>query len=193
MRAPVEHLDDREHDSSGREPRLAGDRRREDRRDDVRVRRGDAAENHGRRPETKRYDRRVSTPEPGWPLRRIVVLPLVLFVVVSAVSLHAREAAPREARATAPAPVTLGDAGARPGRSSSRRAAAATGSNAEGGVGPRLAGAQITVDAAKAQIDNGGGIMPARARHRRQRGRRPRLPDRRIFAKLARAAIRDGW
>jgi hypothetical protein len=33
---------------------------------------------------------------------------------------------------------------------------------AEGGVGPRLAGAQITLEKARAQIDNGGGIMPAR-------------------------------
>src|SRR6187397_1582238 len=31
----------------------------------------------------KGYDGRVSTPEPGWPLRRIVLLPLALFVVVS--------------------------------------------------------------------------------------------------------------
>ena len=30
-----------------------------------------------------------------------------------------------------------------------------------GGAGPRLAGAAITLAAAKAQIDNGGGIMPA--------------------------------
>ena len=35
------------------------------------------------------------------------------------------------------------------------------GLQAEGGVGPRLAGAQITLAAAKTQIDNGGGIMPA--------------------------------
>ncbi len=36
------------------------------------------------------------------------------------------------------------------------------GTNAQGGVGPRLAGARITLPAAKAQIDNGGGIMPAK-------------------------------
>jgi mono/diheme cytochrome c family protein len=30
-----------------------------------------------------------------------------------------------------------------------------------GGVGPRLAGAQISLAAAQAQIDNGGGVMPA--------------------------------
>jgi hypothetical protein len=34
--------------------------------------------------------------------------------------------------------------------------------SAQGGVGPRLAGARITVDEAKTQIDNGGAIMPAR-------------------------------
>ena len=30
-----------------------------------------------------------------------------------------------------------------------------------GGIGPPLAGASITIEAAKAQIDNGGGAMPA--------------------------------
>ena len=34
--------------------------------------------------------------------------------------------------------------------------------NAQGGVGPRLAGASITLPVVKAQIDNGGGIMPAK-------------------------------
>jgi len=36
------------------------------------------------------------------------------------------------------------------------------GTNAEGRIGPRLAGTLLTPAAAKTQIDNGGGIMPAR-------------------------------
>jgi mono/diheme cytochrome c family protein len=57
--------------------------------------------------------------------------------------------------------VTLGDAGR--GRIVFKETCAAChGSRAQGGVGPRLAGARITLAAAKFQIDNGGGVMPAR-------------------------------
>ena len=35
------------------------------------------------------------------------------------------------------------------------------GDKAQGGIGPKLAGAPISLAAAKAQIDNGGGAMPA--------------------------------
>jgi mono/diheme cytochrome c family protein len=104
----------------------------------------------------------VSTPEPGWPLRRIVVLPLVLFAVVSAsvftlAKLHLAKPA---TTATASGPVTLGDA--QGGQAVFKQTCGGChGLNAQGGVGPRLAGAQITVAAAKTQIDNGGGIMPA--------------------------------
>ena len=102
----------------------------------------------------------MSTPQPGWPLRRIVVLPLVLFAVVSAsaftlAKLHLAKPA------TTSGPVTLGD----PQRGQAvfkQTCGGCHGMNAQGGVGPRLAGAHISVDTAKAQIDNGGGIMPAR-------------------------------
>src|SRR4029453_10374353 len=76
------HLNRREHESRSRQPDLARDGGREHPHDRVRVRSADAAENHQR--ERKRYDRRVSRRESRWPLRRIVVLPLALFVVVSA-------------------------------------------------------------------------------------------------------------
>jgi len=87
------------------------------------------------------------------------VLPLVLFVVVSAgvfalAKLHlAKPAAPSGA-------VKLGDAAH--GRVVYvQKCAACHGMQAQGKVGPRLVGAGITVAAAKAQIDSGGGIMPA--------------------------------
>jgi cytochrome c550 len=108
----------------------------------------------------KRYDRRVSTPEPRWPLRRLVVVPLVLFVVVSATAFALAKLHLAKPEASA-APVKLGDA--KRGQVIFRQTCGGChGMNAEGGIGPRLAGAQITIAAAKTQIDNGGGIMPAR-------------------------------
>ena len=111
--------------------------------------------------EIKRYDRLVSTPEPGWPLRRIVVLPLVLFVVVSASVFALAKLHPAKPEATAATtPATLGD----PTRGQvifTQTCGGCHGLKAEGGIGPRLAGAQITIGEVKAQIDNGGGIMPA--------------------------------
>ena len=104
----------------------------------------------------------MSTPEPGWPLRRIVVLPLVLFAVVSAsaftlAKLHPAKPSTPAASST---PVTLGDA-QRGEAIFKQTCGGCHGMNAQGGVGPRLAGAKISVAAAKTQIDNGGGIMPA--------------------------------
>jgi mono/diheme cytochrome c family protein len=108
----------------------------------------------------KRYDRLVSTPEPGWPLRRIVVLPIVLFAVVSAVVFTLAKLHPAKPGATAATPATLGDS-SRGQAIFKQTCGGCHGLNAEGGVGPRLAGAQITIAEAKARIDNGGGIMPA--------------------------------
>lgn len=92
------------------------------------------------------------------------MLPLVLFAVVSGsaftlAKLHL--AKPAATAAATPGAVTLGDA--QRGQTIFRQTCGGChGANAQGGVGPRLAGAQITVAAAKAQIDAGGGIMPAR-------------------------------
>jgi len=102
----------------------------------------------------------VSTSESGWPLRRIVVLPLVLFALVSGTAFTLAKLHPAQPAAST-GPVTLGDAGR--GRVIFRQTCGGChGMRAEGGVGPPLAGAQITVDEAKTQIDNGGGIMPPR-------------------------------
>ena len=157
-----EHLHDGEHDGGGREPRLARDRRREDRRDDVGVRRGDAGESIAVERDPTGYDRRVSTPDTGL-----------------ASATHRRRAAralrgrlghgcSRSPSSTPPSPAPpsgAGDArrrGTAAESSSSQKCAPCHGRQAQGGVGPRLAGASITLAAAKAQIDNGGGIMPAR-------------------------------
>jgi mono/diheme cytochrome c family protein len=107
----------------------------------------------------------VSSPEPqpGWPLKRIVLVPLVLFVVVSATvfTLAKLHLARPDAPSAAPAAVTTGD----PDRGVTVFASQCAGCHGEagagGGIGPRLAGAQITLAATKAQIDNGGGAMPA--------------------------------
>jgi len=106
------------------------------------------------------YDRRVSRPDTGWPLWRIVLVPLVLFVVVSGTAFTLAKLHP--ARPSVPTgAVTLGDA--QSGRAVFLETCAPChGRQAQGGVGPRLAGASITLAAAKAQIDNGGGVMPAR-------------------------------
>ena len=170
-------LHDREHDSRGSEPRLERDRRGEDRRDDVGVGRADAGEEvTAVDARLKRYDRRVSRPEPGWPLRRIVVVPLVLFVVVSANGVHARQAPPREAPRRRAAPAKLGDAvrGQVDLQADVRRLPRARTPRAASAL--RLAGAQITrrrsEDADRQRRRDHAG----RARQRRARGRRPRLP-----------------
>ena len=108
----------------------------------------------------KRYDRRVSTPESGWPLRRIVLLPLALFAVVSGTVFTLANLHPAKPEATAAGAVTLGDV--KRGQIVFKETCASChGRSAQGGVGPRLAGAHLTPEQVKAQIDNGGGIMPA--------------------------------
>jgi cytochrome c551 len=105
----------------------------------------------------------VSSPEPGWPLKRIVLVPLVLFVVVSGVvfTLARLHPAKQELPAAAAAAVKTGDA--RRGETFFvDKCSGCHGLGGKGGdIGPRLAGAPITLAAAKAQIDSGGGTMPA--------------------------------
>jgi cytochrome c551 len=106
----------------------------------------------------------VSSPDPGWPLKRIVLVPLVLFVVVSGTvftlaKLH--PARPDVPAAAAGAAVKTGDQ-YRGETVFTSQCASCHGAGGKGGdIGPRLAGAPVTLAAAKAQIDNGGGAMPA--------------------------------
>jgi len=101
----------------------------------------------------------MSTPEQRWPLRRIVLVPIVLFAVVSGTVFTLAELHPAKPAASAAGPVTLGDA--KRGQIIFKQTCAGChGANAEGKIGPRLAGAELTVAQAQTQIDNGGGIMP---------------------------------
>ena len=90
------------------------------------------------------------------------MLPATLFAVVVAATFTLAEL--HLAKAEAPkssGPVALGD----PQHGQllfQDNCAACHGQGGKGGsIGPKLAGASITLAAAKAQIDNGGGTMPA--------------------------------
>jgi mono/diheme cytochrome c family protein len=92
---------------------------------------------------------------------RLVVIPLVLFAAASGgvfglAKLHL--AKPGVPTVTS---VQLGDANS--GRAVySQKCAACHGQNgAGGGIGPKLAGVPIPLAVAQAQIDAGGGVMPA--------------------------------
>jgi mono/diheme cytochrome c family protein len=90
------------------------------------------------------------------------VLPLVLFAVVSATvftlaKLHLARPEPPAAAGT----VKVGDQHRGEAVFQSRCSSCHGEGGKGGGIGPALAGASITLAAAKTQIDNGGGTMPA--------------------------------
>ena len=93
---------------------------------------------------------------------RLVVVPACLFLGVSAVVFTLAEltlaepSLPRAGLGT----VDLGNA-YRGQVVYSQTCAGCHGASAEGGVGPRLANSPISLAAARAQIDGGGGTMPA--------------------------------
>jgi mono/diheme cytochrome c family protein len=103
--------------------------------------------------EITRYDRHVS---------RLVVVPIVLLFGIAGVTYAlakwhpARPGVPKAAAGS----VKLGDQyrGQTVFESS---CAGCHGANGSGGVGPRLQGLPISIAAVKAQIDKGGGTMPA--------------------------------
>jgi mono/diheme cytochrome c family protein len=106
-----------------------------------------------------RYDRRVSSRSRR---TRLVVIPLVLFVVVvgavfTLAKLHlARPSVPKAAAGQ----IQLGD----PYNGETVFQANCAGCHGDGGKGggggPRLVGDPITLAAVKAQIDGGGSVMP---------------------------------
>jgi len=103
----------------------------------------------------------VSTTASGWPLRRIVVVPLVLFAVVSGAVFTLAKLHPAKPSTSAATPLPTGDAVK--GRAIYvQTCSSCHGTKAEGGVGPALVGLHRTVEEARRQIDNGSGVMPAR-------------------------------
>lgn len=93
-------------------------------------------------------------------MSRLFVLPLVLLVAVTGATFALAKWHPARPGNAASGPVQLGDRyrGETVFQSS---CAGCHGANGSGGVGPRLQGLPITIARVKAQIDNGGGTMPA--------------------------------
>lgn len=93
---------------------------------------------------------------------RLVVVPTVLFLVFAGTALALallHPAKPGTPKTTGN--VKLGDAYNGETIFSTTCASCHGQGGKGGGIGPPLAGAAITIEAAKAQIDNGGGAMPA--------------------------------
>jgi cytochrome c551 len=93
---------------------------------------------------------------------RLLIVPAVIFAVVSGTGLTFAEPHPAKPEATtSTTPVQLGDGK----RGASIFAGTCAGCHGQGGkngtVGPELAGNPISLPAARAQIENGGGAMPA--------------------------------
>jgi mono/diheme cytochrome c family protein len=103
------------------------------------------------------YDRRMVRRD----VLRLVVAPLLLFVCVSAGVFTLTKLHLAKPEAATPANVTLGDAQRGATVFASTCAACHGQAGRGGGIGPRLAGAQISIFEVKAQIDAGGGAMPA--------------------------------
>jgi mono/diheme cytochrome c family protein len=95
---------------------------------------------------------------------RLLLVPAVLFVAVSASAFTLAKLHPAKPGLPSSGSVKLGDA-YRGQTVFSTTCAGCHGANAEGGVGPKLDGAQISLAAAKAQIDDGGGAMPPKLVH----------------------------
>jgi mono/diheme cytochrome c family protein len=96
-------------------------------------------------------------------LVRLVVVPAALFVAVSATAFALAKAHPAkpQLKVDTTKAVALGNAA----HGTSVFAQTCAGCHGQGGkgggIGPKLAGATISLAAAKAQIDGGGGTMPA--------------------------------
>ncbi len=103
-----------------------------------------------------------SDPRPDRPAVRLAAVPAALFLAVGGATfalakLHlAKPGAPP----VAPGGIVLGDAYR--GETVFQEACAGChGAGGTGGIGPRLAGSTLSIGRVKAQIDTGGGSMPA--------------------------------
>jgi mono/diheme cytochrome c family protein len=108
------------------------------------------------RPDATQYDRRVSTNA------RLALTAAALFVVFSGLAFTLAKLHLARPSVATGGKVVLGDAAA--GRALfARTCAPCHGAGGKGGsIGPRLVGASVTLAAAQAKIDAGGGVMPAR-------------------------------
>ena len=93
-------------------------------------------------------------------MRRLVVIPAVLFLVVSATAFGLAKAHPAKPGLPRSGSIRLGDSYRGETIFSTTCAGCHGQGGAGGGVGPKLAGAPIPLVVVKAQIDNGGGAMP---------------------------------
>jgi mono/diheme cytochrome c family protein len=93
---------------------------------------------------------------------RLVVLPAVLFVVVSGTVFVLAQLHPAkdDGGPAAAAPAAEVDA-ARGEQLFAENCASCHGEGGTGGVGPTLAGSAISLDDARTTIENGSGVMPA--------------------------------
>ena len=92
---------------------------------------------------------------------RLLVVPALLFVAFSGVAFALAKLHLAKPSLTASGPVRLGDQ-YRGQTVFTQSCAGCHGQDGKGGgIGPKLAGSGIALAAAKSQIDNGGGAMPA--------------------------------
>ena len=92
---------------------------------------------------------------------RLVVLPAVLFAAFSGAAFALAKLHLAKPSVSSGGPVELGDA-YRGATIFSQQCEGCHGKGGRGGgIGPELAGNPVSLAAAKAQIDNGGGAMPA--------------------------------
>jgi mono/diheme cytochrome c family protein len=95
---------------------------------------------------------------------RLLLVPALLFLAFAGTAFALAKwhpASPSAAPITGTVSASTGDATAGAAAFQQSCATCHGAGGKGGGVGPRLAGASITLAAAKAQIDAGGGVMPA--------------------------------
>jgi cytochrome c551 len=93
---------------------------------------------------------------------RLIVVPAILFAVVSATVFTLAELHPAKAeKAASTGPVGAGDATRGEGLFAENCASCHGTGGRNGTVGPTLAGDSISLTDARAQIESGGGVMPA--------------------------------
>ena len=89
-----------------------------------------------------------------------MLVPALLFVAVSAVTFALAQVHPAKPSVPASSAVRLGDS-YRGETVYAQTCAGCHGDAAQGGVGPKLAGAKLSLAAAQSRIETGGGAMPA--------------------------------